>query len=549
LGWSSNPGAFCNGRCVGLLFYIYYTKNFTLFKNFIKFMASKESFDLCGKKYKLSACEDYPVDILNEDRMRNFLIELEQYIDNKLIPKFADRKADVDKWIADTKHFFEPVTTNAPAITVYFESKTMTPLELSGYSKYFMGNLITDYYHQDHDSIGNKISIYQLNIKYNIEIQKKENPEYEKWFKKYGKKETPADKSDGKDSKDAKDSSDSKKEDKKDETKTTTTTTDSSSTAIVDSNNAGADAYDMMDDYYGFPYAHGPGRHYRGYKYRPPEPNKFIEEEISTPLAETKYIKSDKKPLQYLYLQKTNKVLLESYLSNFKNNRKMYEKFGIPYKGGIILSGEPGCGKSSTIMAIATYLNKDIFYMDLGKVKTNHELKLCVDFVKTNSQKGGIIIFEDIDCMTDIVISRSIKINELSNSQNNQSESLPSNNSITKNMDSQNDALSLSFLLNILDGPMAPENVIFIMTTNHKEILDPALIRPGRMDISITIDKCDKHQLQQIYFDLFGKNLKEDTVKRFKEYQFITAEIILHLFHNIYNRNAEEEEMLKIFLN
>lgn len=241
---------------------------------------------------------------------------------------------------------------------------------------------------------------------------------------------------------------------------------------------------------------------------------------------------------------------------------------GIPYKGGIMLDGEPGCGKSSTITAIATYLNKDIYYLDLGKIKTNHEFKLCVDYVKTSSQKGGVIIFEDIDCMTDVVKSRALIIEEQriaalnqsnqsnqsiqSNQLNNLNQSNGSNEtknvSLTKNMDSQNDSLSLSFLLNILDGTMSPENIIFIMTTNHKEILDPALIRPGRMDISIKIDKCDKYQLDQIFYDLYGKRLSQNILDKFKEYYYITAEIIMHLFHNIYNKNINEEDLLKKFL-
>ena len=225
------------------------------------------------------------------------------------------------------------------------------------------------------------------------------------------------------------------------------------------------------------------------------------------------------------------------YLSNYKNNRELYDKLGIPYKGGIILSGEPGCGKTSTILAIATYLNKDIYYLDLGKIKTNQELKLCLDYVKTNSQKGGIIIFEDIDCMTDIVKCRASK-----------TDSPNENSLVTKNMDSLNDKLSLSYLLNIIDGTMSPENVIFIMTTNHSEQLDPALIRPGRMDISIKIDKCCRYQLQQIYYDLYGKQLSEKILGKFKEYQFMTAEVIMHLFHNVYNKNLSEEELMVKFV-
>lgn len=198
---------------------------------------------------------------------------------------------------------------------------------------------------------------------------------------------------------------------------------------------------------------------------------------------------------------------------------------GIRHKGGIMLSGEPGCGKTSTIMAIATYLGKDIYYMDLGKIKTNNELKLCIDAIKSNNN-GAVIIFEDIDCMTNICFENV--------------------NVIDNNI--KNDALSLSFLLNVLDGTLSPEDVIFIMTTNHIEKIDPALIRPGRMDLSIEIKKCCRYQLQQIYQDIYDKELRKDILVKFKEHEFITAQIILHLFHNMLNANLSQEELLKDFL-
>lgn len=274
----------------------------------------------------------------------------------------------------------------------------------------------------------------------------------------------------------------------------------------------------------------------------PPIPNKFIEEEVKTAVAKSRHIKTDKKPMSYLYLPSHDKILLVNYLFNYKNNRDRYEQFGISYKGGLFLTGEPGCGKSSTIIAMATYLGKDIYYMDLGRIKTNHELKLCIDYISTNSQKGGIIIFEDVDCMTDIVKRRNyLNINEISNN-------VPlENTSITKNMSNENDALSLSFFLNILDGTMAPEDVIFVITSNHPEVLDHALIRPGRMDISINIKKCCREQLEQIYYDLFGIKLDESIACRFKEHYFMTAEVILYLFHNTY-KNVDPQVLLEKFL-
>lgn len=530
---------FCGGYCTGIMFYIYYTKNFNLLKKFYKFLLGKESFDFAGKKYKLSVpASGYAMGYDKDEKMGQLIEELETYIAK--LPAYFDKAGtqnSVDAWISNNKNMLDEVTVNVPAINIHFESKNMSNDHLSDFSRIFMDSLITEYYHERQDNIGNKISIYQLHIKYDVEIKKKENPEYAKWQLKYGKKEKSAEKNADKDKEKSPTDEDKNKSKEKEPN------SDDSKGSVKKSPNASKNTKgDMMcsdGPYSDYEFSFGPRHYMGGYNYMPMKPSKFIEEEIYTPMAESKHIKSDKKPMQYLYLQKSDKQLLQSYLSNFKNNRELYDKMGICYKGGIILSGTPGCGKSSTIMAIATYLNKDIYYLDLGKLKTNNELQLCVDYVKTNSQRGGVIIFEDIDCMTDIVKKR----------ETNNLNTTGDNSEPNKKATSGNDELSLSFLLNILDGTMAPENIIFVMTTNHRELLDPALIRPGRMDISINIDKCDKYQLQQIYYDLFGKFPQKENIDRFQEYKYITAEVIMHLFHNIYNNDITEEELLMKFFN
>jgi len=267
-------------------------------------------------------------------------------------------------------------------------------------------------------------------------------------------------------------------------------------------------------------------------------PTKTIKVEHKIPSAYAKPIKTDRKPLEYLYLPEQSMEALVEYLRNFKDHRDRFQTFGFPYRGGIILSGAPGCGKSSTILATATYLQKDIYYLDLGQIKTNQELKLCVDFIRTNSSNGGVIIFEDIDCMSEIVHRRPEHVTEMTTETN-----------LTKLTEEVNGPLSLAYLLNVLDGTMAPEDVIFIMTTNHIEKLDKALIRPGRIDLDIELTKCTRVQLQKIYLDLYGKDLPKDLVDRFPEKHWITARVILHLFHNSFDSNIDPEVLIAPLLN
>lgn len=572
----SDPFNLMNGNGTsGFIFYIYYTKNYDLFKHYYKCLQGIDYFDFNGKKYKIKSLGDSTLLIKDDAMMDKFIEEVAKYCEEEFYPYYEESRKELDDWADKRKYLFDTITVVLPYIKLSFESETMPNTQLSEYSRYFIHSLVDHYYKQNIDSIGNKISVYQLQIHYNQEIRKKENPEYAKWVKIHGEEKDEAAKDTSKnknenekkqDSNDSDDSDDSDSDDKnkdddsnkprkkKAEDKDSDNKSKSKHKKTASKNNYphGMHNYPryMSHDHfdYAFPFS-------GAYDIMPMvKPDKFIEEEIQIAVAESIHIKSDKKPFQYLYLQKSQKKMLESYLNNFRNNRELYDKMGIPYKGGILLSGVPGCGKTSTILAIGTYLNKDVYYLDLGKIKTNHELKICIDHVKTSSQRGGIIIFEDIDCMTDIVKCRikyaqekeKTKIRFASKKLNINQTAKDNDKPEAKNKD--DDALSLSFLLNILDGTLSPENIIFVITTNHIEQLDAALIRPGRMDINIQIDKCDRYQLSQIFYDLYARHLSPDIIDKFPEHKYITAEVIMHLFHNIYNEDADDSSLMRKFL-
>lgn len=523
-----SPVRIYGGAWKGFLFLIYYNKDIELFRRLNKFLIGQGTFWYNGKEYLLTShymdrCE-VTTRLSKSSVMDIFVEELATYCD--VMRKHIDDRGDdsIEKGFLEySKNIFEPAEKFNPAFVLEYESEYLSEYELSVVSRNFMNQLILDYYQKNADTIGNKISIYKLQIEYETEYKNNPNPAYKAWEDKYGVFEP--------DLKKRNNSSD----DESSDSDSTNDNDSSRGSKKKKSNKKKKDkaATDMYGDDIIHEYGHGHGY---GQMYTPPAPTKTISVEIKVPVVESQLIKTDKKPFQYLYLQKSYKDKLESYLKNFKEKKENYEKFGFPYKGGILLNGNPGCGKSSTIMAIATYLNKDVYYLDLGRIKTNSELKMCIDHINTNSQNGGVIIFEDIDCMSNVVLKRTSDV---------QKEKVGLQSEVHTE---GSDALSLSFLLNILDGTMAPENVIFIMTTNHIEKLDPALIRPGRMDINIELKKCDRYQLKCIFRDLYSRELPQDLLDRFKEYDHITAEVILHLFHNIYNEGKSDEELVEPFL-
>ena len=188
----------------------------------------------------------------------------------------------------------------------------------------------------------------------------------------------------------------------------------------------------------------------------------------------------------------------------------------------------------TTIKVIACELGLDIYYVNLANVKKNSELKMIFDHIYNNCKNGGMIVFEDIDAMTSIVKKRDELTEEKSET-------------ISNLMDNTDDDLNLSYFLNLLDGTLTPANSVIIMTTNHKDHLDPALIRRGRMDVHITMDKADHYQIKQIYRNFRKKEIDSDILSKIPEMTYTPADIIFHLFSYNYVE-ISDAELLKEFI-
>lgn len=246
----------------------------------------------------------------------------------------------------------------------------------------------------------------------------------------------------------------------------------------------------------------------------------------------TSKINECSKSFETLYLRLEDKRLLMKMLDNFCNSHHIYQEFEIPHKLGILLYGEPGTGKSTTIKTIASYAKRNIYYVDLQNIKTNSELKQLFDYVIKECSGGNILVFEDIDCMTNIVKPREVF-----------EEGYDTLSSVLR---TQNDELTLSYFLNLLDGTLCAENTMFIMTTNHIANLDPALIRQGRIDVKMELKKCDRYQIECMYNKIMGEPIDPTILQRIPEGVHRPVDIIHHLIHNKVTNN--ETDILKPFL-
>jgi hypothetical protein len=240
------------------------------------------------------------------------------------------------------------------------------------------------------------------------------------------------------------------------------------------------------------------------------------------------------KSFDTLYLRQKDKQLLMKMLDNFCNSHHIYEEFEIPHKLGLLLYGEPGTGKSTAIKTIASYAKRNIYYVDLQNVKTNSELKQLFDYVIKECSGGNILVFEDIDCMTNIVKPRQVYEEEYDN--------------LSTVLRTQNDELTLSYFLNLLDGTLCAENTMFIMTTNYITNLDDALIRQGRIDVKMELKKCDHYQIECMHNKIIGSPIDKSILQRISEGVHRPVDIIHHLIHNKVMNNDETNILRPFFM-
>ena len=160
----------------------------------------------------------------------------------------------------------------------------------------------------------------------------------------------------------------------------------------------------------------------------------------------------------------------------FCKNEDWFRNRGIPYHRGYLFSGRPGTGKTSLATALASYLKRDVYIVTLASVEKDDHLinAFC------NVPKGVILLIEDID-------------------------SLPSAHNRVEDKSNTGKGVSLSGLLNSLDGIASPEDCIIIMTSNHPERLDETILRKGRIDIHESIEPLEGYLVEEMY-EMFTGN-------------------------------------------
>ncbi|KAJ7103973.1 P-loop containing nucleoside triphosphate hydrolase protein [Mycena belliarum] len=199
-----------------------------------------------------------------------------------------------------------------------------------------------------------------------------------------------------------------------------------------------------------------------------------------------------RRPLSSIILEPGVVDTLVHDAQDFLASEDWYVEAGIPHRRGYLLHGPPGTGKTSTIYALAGALNLEIYSLSLASSFVDDAF---LQRAASSIPKNALFLIEDIDCA---FASRE-------DDDEGDMRARPGNAGINAGdaARSGRPLVSLSGLLNVIDGVGSEEGKLFFATTNYIDRLDPALLRPGRIDHKVAYELSTVRQAHALFLRFF----------------------------------------------
>lgn len=177
------------------------------------------------------------------------------------------------------------------------------------------------------------------------------------------------------------------------------------------------------------------------------------------------------RPLESVVLADGQMDRIRADIEQFLGAEKEYVRRGLPWHRGYLLYGPPGTGKTSIVRALTSALGLNLWYAPLSDLEKDTSLLQLINSVGPRS----VLLLEDVD------VVHAAKARD----------------------DDQGGSITMAGLLNALDGVATPHGLITFLTTNNRDAIDSALLRPGRVDVQELVDLPDTDQLLRLWAQFY----------------------------------------------
>jgi len=162
-----------------------------------------------------------------------------------------------------------------------------------------------------------------------------------------------------------------------------------------------------------------------------------------------------------IYIDEKIKTKLIVQLRKFYDSANMYDRYGVTWKRVHLFHGPSGSGKTSTVLALASIFQKNIFKLTITPTLDSQDIEQLFTSISDKS----FLLLEDVDAL---FVKRE-----------------------------GNTSIDFSTILNCMDGLTTKCGLVLFMTTNHITQLDEAFVRPGRVDVTVEFELVGKKQLKE----------------------------------------------------